>query len=507
MLAQRLSVSLKSAFTKMFNGFGQRARRRQGFFSWTIDHVHQWLPLLLGLVMGILLAVLIVSETWHIAIAVAFLIPMVILFNRYPFVVIVVWLLLAPFLQVTPAGPIRVSYWIVHRAMIPAALILVILADQLKVNKTKSSITLGRADWAIIASMGILLVSVFVNYRSPLPLLYNLYDRFLVAFCAYWLIYFVAPRERGLKFLLPIAFVIVVAEFVIGLLSWYVPDSLPYFWIKENGRTNGTFLGYSGYTIGLAFCSLLLFHAAANRKLGLVRTIFLVVFSLGIIGIFLSFSRGSWLAIVIVVLGLLLIYPKMTIRMAIVISIAIAILGGGIMADELTYAQERFYNEGTALDRLVVYYTAWEMIKVKPFLGWGYETYDLYDAQFETRVANHVTNYNLTSHNTFLTILVERGFIGFLIYTFPVFWWLFLSFRVWSRMPKSGFWSRKLLIIFWLAIVFQVVVGNFTDTKRDTFVFTTWWIILGFIANMVTMYLRPGDIDAPAWAYRAVKKT
>jgi hypothetical protein len=30
---------------------------------------------------------------------------------------------------------------------------------------------------------------------------------------------------------------------------------------------------------------------------------------------------------------------------------------------------------------------------------------------------------------------------------------------------------------------------------------------LGFIANMVTMYLRPGDIDAPAWAYRAVKKT
>jgi O-antigen ligase len=506
MLTQRLSITLKSAFTKVFNGFGQHAHRQQGLFSWTVGHIHQWLPLFLGLVLGISLAALIVNETWHLAIAVAFLIPMVILFNRYPFVVIVVWLLLAPFLQVTPDGPMRVSYWIVHRAMIPAALILVILADQLKVNKSKSSITLGRADWAIVASIGILLVSVLVNYKSPLPLLYNLYDRFLVAFCAYWLIYFVAPREQDLKLLLPIALVIVVAEFVIGLLSWYVPDALPSFWIKENGRTNGTFLGYSGYTIGLALLSLLLFHAATNRKPGLVRTIFLIVFGLGIIGIFLSFSRGSWLAIVIVMLGLLLIYPKVTIRMAIVISITIAILGGSIMAAELAYAQKRFYNEQTALDRLVVYHTAWEMIKVKPFLGWGYETYDLYDAQFETRVANHVTNRNLTSHNTFLTILVERGVIGFLIYTFPVFWWLSLTFRAWSRMPNQGFWSRKLLIIFWLALVFQVVVGNFTDTKRDTFVFTTWWMILGFIANIVTMYPQPGDIDAPTWAYRAVKK-
>jgi hypothetical protein len=334
MLTQRLSITLKSAFTKVFNGFGQHAHRQQGLFSWTVGHIHQWLPLFLGLVLGISLAALIVNETWHLAIAVAFLIPMVILFNRYPFVVIVVWLLLAPFLQVTPDGPMRVSYWIVHRAMIPAALILVILADQLKVNKSKSSITLGRADWAIVASIGILLVSVLVNYKSPLPLLYNLYDRFLVAFCAYWLIYFVAPREQDLKLLLPIALVIVVAEFVIGLLSWYVPDALPSFWIKENGRTNGTFLGYSGYTIGLALLSLLLFHAATNRKPGLVRTIFLIVFGLGIIGIFLSFSRGSWLAIVIVMLGLLLIYPKVTIRMAIVISITIAILGGSIMAAE-----------------------------------------------------------------------------------------------------------------------------------------------------------------------------
>jgi O-antigen ligase len=176
------------------------------------------------------------------------------------------------------------------------------------------------------------------------------------------------------------------------------------------------------------------------------------------------------------------------------------------MADHVAWANQRLKVENTALDRLVVYNTAWQMFKVRPFFGWGYETYDRYDRQFQTRVANHVST-DLTSHNTYLTVLVERGAIGFLVYYFPAFWLLLLSVRVWSRVPNDGVWSRRLLLIFWLMILFQVVVGSFTDTKRLTFVFTMWWITLGFIANMVQGFVKPGDVGPPAWTLGVSKRT
>ena len=140
----------------------------------------------------------------------------------------------------------------------------------------------------------------------------------------------------------------------------------------------------------------------------------------------------------VVVSALLLIYFKATFRMIITVLIVMAILAGGIMAGQIAWANERLQNEDTALDRLVMYHTSWQMIKAKPFFGWGYETYDRYDQQFHTRVANHVIK-DLASHNTYLTVLAERGVIGFLFYYFPLFWWLLLTFRVWPRMPKEGF--------------------------------------------------------------------
>jgi O-antigen ligase len=239
--------------------------------------------------------------------------------------------------------------------------------------------------------------------------------------------------------------------------------------------------------------------------LGLFKSVCLFAFGFAAIGIFISFSRGSWLGGLIVVAALLLVYPKVTIRMIIIVLTVMLILGNSVMAEQIAWANERLESEDTALDRLVVFHTALQMIKARPLLGWGYETYDRYDRQFQERVANHVIVKDLTSHNTYLTVLAERGVIGFLFYYFPLFWLLGQSFRVWPRMPKDGFWSRKLLIVFWLMILFQIVVSNFTDTKRDSFVFTMWWLQLGFIANIVHTYLEPGNVGLTACKHSSAR--
>jgi O-antigen ligase len=504
MLAQRLSSTLKSHFGGTFNDFSQLARHKKGRFLWLMRNIEKSLPLLFGVALGIMVAVLIAKELWYIATATALLIPVTILFSRYPFGAIIIWLLLAPFVQVTATSEVRTVFWMVHRAMIPAALIMVWAK---LVVKRSSTLKLGRVDFAMMLSMGLLLISVYANYESPMPMLYQVYDRFFVPFCAYWLIRYTTPGEEDLKRLLPILFVIVIAECVIANLAWFAPELLPSYWSKyEGARATGSLRGYSGYTIALVSYGLLLFHAALNHRSGLIRIAYLFAFGFATIGVFISFSRGSWLGGLVVALALLLIYPKATVRMTVIVLTVMVILANSVMADHVAWANQRLKAEDTALDRLVVYNTAWQMFKVRPFFGWGYETYDRYDRPFQSRVANHVSK-DLTSHNTYLTVLVERGAIGFLIYYFPAFWLLLLTFRVWSRVPNHGFWSRKLLLILWLMILFEVVVGNFTDTKRLTFVFTMWWITLGLIANMVQGFIRPGDVGPPAWTSGVSKRT
>jgi O-antigen ligase len=388
--------------------------------------------------------------------------------------------------------------------MIPAALIMALAK---LVVKKSSTLKLGRSDFAMMFSMGLLLISVYANYEAPMSMLYQVYDRFFVPFCAYWLIRYTAPGEEDLKRLLPVLVFVVVAESVIANLAWFAPELLPPFWSKyEGARATGSLRGYSGYTIALVSYGLLLVQAALNRKSGLIRLTYLFAFGFAAIGVFISFSRGSWLGGLVVALALLLIYPKATVRVSVIVLAVMVILANSVMADHVAWANQRLKVENTALDRLVVYNTAWQMFKVRPFFGWGYETYDRYDRRFQTRVANHVSK-DLTSHNTYLTVLVERGAIGFLVYYFPAFWLLLLTVRVWSRVPNDGFWSRRLLLIFWLMILFQVVVGSFTDTKRLTFVFTMWWITLGFIANMVQGFVKPGDVGPPAWTLGVSKRT
>jgi O-antigen ligase len=146
------------------------------------------------------------------------------------------------------------------------------------------------------------------------------------------------------------------------------------------------------------------------------------------------------------------------------------------------------------------------MIKIKPFFGWGYDNFDRYSQQFHTRVGESVIGrYYVSSHNTYLTILVELGLVGFFFYLFPFGWWLLLTIRVWPRLPREGFWSRSLLAVLWLAVGAHIIPSNFLDMAYSPFGLTLWWLELALIADMIYPYLTPGDMGAPRWALRAIR--
>jgi O-antigen ligase len=192
-------------------------------------------------------------------------------------------------------------------------------------------------------------------------------------------------------------------------------------------------------------------------------------------------------------LGLIYLYPKVMLRVSslTVPLLLLLVIGGGLLSNQLSWAQARFNSDETALGRLPLMYAAYRMFEAKPIVGWGYGNYDRYDHQFQERVFDLVNpNKDLTSHNAYLTLLSEQGITGTFLFLFPLFWWFAKTLKVLHKMPEEGFWSRKLIIIFWLVIMATIVVNNFADIDV-VFNLGLWWVMLALIANMVQEYSEP----------------
>jgi O-antigen ligase len=240
-------------------------------------------------------------------------------------------------------------------------------------------------------------------------------------------------------------------------------------------------------------------------KLGLIRFALLFTGSLGAIGVFLSFSRGSWLGGIVAATGLLVMYPKPVIRMTIMLLIVMSLLGSSILATQMAFARERMNSENTAKDRWVIWDAGLQMTARKPLFGWGYGDYTLYAGQFQRRVQNYVASAPHASHNSYIAIAAEMGVPALLVFAFPLLWWLSLTFKVWPRLPKTGFWSRSLLIVFWMVILDHIVVNFFSDMRLSSYGMGMWWITQGLIANMVDTYVQAHDLRPPQWVWHTAQ--
>jgi O-antigen ligase len=228
------------------------------------------------------------------------------------------------------------------------------------------------------------------------------------------------------------------------------------------------------------------------------KLLLIAIFAACLLAVFFSFSRASWLAGLAVMIGLMFIYPKFVTRFAMLALPFLLIFAGIFLVDQLTYADDRLNSDQSALGRLPVILASVEMFKAKPALGWGYGNFDLYDRQFQGRVGDLVApEKDHASHNVYLTILAEQGIVGLALVLAPVIGLAILSVKRWSSLPAEGFWSRKLLLIFWLTIVAHIVVNNFSN-MRIVFGLGIWWISLALIANLLAQ--APDDGPGPVVA-------
>ncbi len=469
------------------------------------------LLVILGSGLGVVTAYLVVTGSWHIALGLIFVLPAVILLHKYPFLAVIVWLVLTQFLMTTPSAVERNVYWLIHRALPPATVGIIVVSHVLRINHRKLP-KLGLAELAMAGYLAVSFVSIITLNDDPQATAFLFFDRVFSPMCLYLIVRLSAPDENDLQRLMPVVFFLGVSQSLIGILSWFAPQVLPSAWLDKVGsRTTGSLINTSNYSIALIFAGLLLLQAAINRKPGLVRTLYLSAFVLTVLCDFLSFSRAGWLAEILVILGLIYLYPKMMLRLGLVALPVIVILAGGPLSDQLNWANERLsseQSEESALSRLPVYYAAYRMFQAQPVLGWGYGNFDRYDRQFQGRVADLVNaEKDHASHNFYLTLIAEQGLIGFSLYLAPFIALLIRTLKTRSvpRMSADGFWSRKLLIVFWLIVLNYIVVSNFSN-MRVVYGLGLWWITLGLIADMVAQRAQraPDGLGSPAWARRAM---
>lgn len=455
------------------------------------------LLILTGMSLGILVAFFIARSDWVIALSLLGIFPFVAVLSASAFSGVLLWFLVMPFISVLPNASL--IYWIIYRFIPPILLLLVIFSRNVKARDYPPA-RMGPPELAMIILAFIVPGYILLVGTNLSVTLIRYADRILIPFCLYLVIRISAPREKQLVQLQWVALFIALSQSLVGFLSWYAPHLLPDAWQYLQGeRTTGSLKDPDLYAAMLTFSGVILIHAAVNQKSKLIRLGFFLASGLCAIFAFLSLERAAWLGGVFVVIGLFLLYPKTMLRLTAVGVIAVAILGTGALSLHFALSVDRFRETSPVYDRLVIFDAMVQMVEEKPVLGWGYETLDTNIAQYYRRVGDaQLPRRVVTSHNTYMTVLTELGLVGFMLYMFPVLWWLVLSIVVWKRIPREGLWSRPLLGIFWLALLFQFIVSNFFDMRWFEIGLALWWLTLGFIANMVYPYLKNRVPSLPA---------
>ena len=481
-----------------------RLWRQPGRVSWLHSRAI-WLPIVLLLGQGTLAAYLIASGASYLGFAVALALPASVLLIRHPFIAVILWLLLVPYLLATPMEEQRVIYWILHRGMIPAALVLSILSRWFGTER-RAPVRAGPPELAMLAFLLLTTLSILLFNEDPVRSGRQFYDRLFVPFCAYWLIRLTAPNERELKWLLWVAAVNLAAQCAIALLAWFIPQLLPAGWVLRTvryQRTFGSLRNPAAYTGTLLLFGLLLYQYGMSRPSLRVRHLAMIPLAVAVFFVFFTFSRSSWVGGVLVLAGAVWVYPRMTARLAILLVVVLAVAGSTVLVDELDWARERVTGDlgrSSAEGRLVIGNALLGMAKAKPVFGWGYNNYQIEKLQFfepvwDIRVGART---RLSSHNSYLTIAAELGLVGLVLYLLPVGWWLVLSIKARRRMASEGFVSRKLLALLWLLMLHLFVESNLVDMiSNSSFGTTLWWLGTGVIASIVHPYIRANDVPQP----------
>ncbi len=211
--------------------------------------------------------------------------------------------------------------------------------------------------------------------------------------------------------------------------------------------------------------------------------LFHIVTIFGIVmGLFLTQTRGVWLASVIAILLYFIKRPKIAIPFAMIVSLLSLVFASTITSRIGTIFN--FTKDASAVGRLQAWATSLLLIKANPLIGYGFDSYvTLRDSVFSFYIVE-----TIHAHHTVLNLIVEMGIIGTVLYLFffvKAFWYSF-SFR-----DKEFHEKYKYLIDgFQLSFIGLIIIFNFEPyfSVYDNISLVIWILIsLAFLLKRMSL--------------------
>lgn len=223
---------------------------------------------------------------------------------------------------------------------------------------------------------------------------------------------------------------------------------------------------------GLTLAFLFLLNVHKINESMLTRLIFVF----GLIAIFLSFSRGPFIAFA---LGIF-VYSFMTGRfkkprfiVGVIFSVAVVMAVFLLLSDSVVGVYDEFINRGNTIAvRLLIYGQALEAFLANPFIGHGALSFAMFN-EYIAQVVGATSLDNISISQIFVSILHDTGAIGLALYL------LFLG-SILAFGYKRFIFSGKDVDAARLSAFICVLVASQTTTVHYT---TLFGIAVGILAN------------------------
>jgi len=285
---------------------------------------------------------------------------------------------------------------------------------------------------------------------------------------------------------------------IVFMLSVFITDivGMYQFLVLENHRPKGMSGTATFYASNLLMALPILYMVYRNKILKL-RLISFPLMMFTLIMLILSYTRGGWIALAVMILVLIFMdrnYSKAIIVMCIFLGVLcnVFVLNNSELQNRIISITDIQYRTNT--ERLLMYESAVEIFKDYPVHGIGQDQFGyMYNTQYISPLAKERSDDDYTKghghpHNNFFKYLSEGGILGILAFFLLHGYFLY-------RMVKLYILEHNVCHISYGMIGLLIIVGIHIEGLTDTNVnqvpiMREYWFLMGLLLTAGKLQLK-----------------